>query len=77
MLAIELHDPERVVIGKTLTNYILTHGLSEQLTVGITPFLEAARAAGLEVDPARQRLFPAQREQATVSVNHFTRRLAP
>jgi hypothetical protein len=73
MLAIELHDPERVVIGKTLTNYMLTHGLSDQLTVGIAPFLAAAGEAGLEVDPAHQRLFPAQRELATVSVNHFRR----
>jgi hypothetical protein len=77
LLAIELHDPERVIIGKTLTNYILTHGLSEQLTVGITPFLDAARAAGLDVDAARQRLFPAQRELATVSVNHFIHRPLP
>ena len=77
MLAIELHDPERVIIGKTLSNYILTHGLSEQLTVGITPFLDAAREAGLEVDPAHQRLFPAERELATVSVNHFTHRSLP
>jgi len=71
MLVIELHDPERVVLGKTLTNYILTHGLSEQLTVGIAPFLDAAREAGLELDVDRQRLFPPQRELATVSVNHF------
>jgi hypothetical protein len=77
MLAIELHDPERVIIGRTLTNYILTHGLSEQLTVGVTPFLDAAREAGLEVDPAHQRLFPAERELATVSVNHFTHRSLP
>jgi hypothetical protein len=77
MLAIELHDPEQVTIGKTLTNYILTHGLSEQLTVGITPFLDAAREAGLEADPTHQRLFPAQRELATVSVNHFTHRSLP
>lgn len=77
MLAIELHDPERVIIGKTLTNYILTHGLSEQLTVGVGPFLDAAREAGLEVDPTRQRLFPAERELATVSVNHFTHRSLP
>ena len=77
MLAIELHDPQRVVIGKTLTNYILTHGLSEQLTVGIGPFIDAAREAGLEVDPTRQRLFPAQPELASVSVNHFSHRSLP
>jgi hypothetical protein len=71
MLVIELHDPERVVVGKTLTNYILTHGLSAQLTVGIAPFLAAAREAGLAADEAHQRLFPPVPELATVSVNHF------
>lgn len=71
MLAIELHDPERVTAGKTLTNYILTHGLSGQLTVGVASFLSAAREAGLRADPALQRLFPARPELATVSVNHF------
>jgi len=73
MLVIELHDPERVVVGKTLTNYMLTHGLSDQLTVGVEPFLHAAREAGLEASPEHQRLFPARRELATVSVNHFRR----
>jgi hypothetical protein len=73
MLVIELHDPERVVVGKTLTNYMLTHGLSEQLTVSIAPFLAAAAEAGLELDVDRQRLFPPQRELATVSVNYFRR----
>jgi hypothetical protein len=71
MLVIELHDPERVVVGKTLTNYMLTHGLSDQLTVGVETFLSAAREAGLEAAPEHQRLFPARRELATVSVNHF------
>lgn len=71
MLVIELHDPERVVVGKTLTNYILTHGLSAQLTVGIAPFLAAAREAGLAPDEAHQRSFPPVPELATVSVNHF------
>lgn len=71
MLVIELHDPKRVAVGKTLTNYILTHGLSGQLTVGVEPFLSAAREAGLLAEPALQRLFPAQPELATVSVNHF------
>jgi len=37
-LAIELHDPEHVSAGKTLTSYMLTHGLSDQLTVGVGPF---------------------------------------
>jgi hypothetical protein len=73
MLVIELHDPERVIIGKTLSNYILTHGLSDQLTVGVAAFLDAAREAGLDVDFARQRLFPAERDLAAVSVNHFRR----
>lgn len=73
MLVIELHDPERVVVGKTLTNYMLTHGLSDQLTVGVEPFLSAAREAGLVAAPEHQRLFPPQRELATVSVNHFRR----
>lgn len=77
MLVIELHDPERVVVGKTLTNYILTHGLSAQLTVGVAPFLAAAREAGLLADEAHQRLFPPQPELATVSVNHFQQAQAP
>jgi len=73
MLVIELHDPERVVVGKTLSNYMLTHGLSDQLTVGLAPFFAAAHEAGLDADSALQRLFPAQRDLATVSVNHFLR----
>jgi hypothetical protein len=73
LLVIELHDPERVVIGKTLTNYMLTHGLSDQLTVELRTFLAAAREGGLEASAELQQLFPAQREFATVSVNHFRR----
>ncbi|HVZ32177.1 MAG TPA: hypothetical protein VG963_07120 [Polyangiaceae bacterium] len=71
LLAIELHAPERVRIGKTLTNYLLTHGLSDQLSVNLSSFLEAAREAGLEADPSSQRLFPADPTLASISVNHF------
>jgi len=41
------------------------------VTVGIAPFLDAAREAGPDLDVDRQPLFPPQREHATVSVNHF------
>jgi DNA-binding MarR family transcriptional regulator len=73
MLVIELHDPERVVIGKTLTNYLLTHGLSDQLTVGLEPFLRAAAEAGLKLEPHLERRYPADPKLATVSVSYFTR----
>jgi hypothetical protein len=71
MIVIELHDPERVTVGKTLTNYMLTHGLSDQLTLGLEPFLRAASDAGLVLDRERQRCFPEPRASATVSVSHF------
>jgi hypothetical protein len=72
MLVIELHDPERVVVGKTLTNYLLTHGLSDQLTVGLEPFLRAAAEAGLRREPHLERRYPSDPELATVSVSYFT-----
>jgi hypothetical protein len=71
MVVIELHDPELVVVGRTLTNYILTHGLSDQLTVGVDDFLRAAAEAGLVADPAQQRFYPEPRDTATISVSHF------
>jgi hypothetical protein len=73
MIVIELHDPEQVTVGKTLTSYMLTHGLSDQLAIGLTPFLRAAYAAGLLLDRERQRYFPEPRSAATISVNHFHR----
>jgi hypothetical protein len=73
MIVIELHDPEQVTVGKTLTSYMLTHGLSDQLAIGLTPFLRAAAAAGLVLDRERQRYFPEPRSAATISVNHFRR----
>jgi hypothetical protein len=60
-------------VGKTLTSYMLTHGLSDQLAIGLTPFLRAAYAAGLLLDRERQRYFPEPRSAATISVNHFHR----
>lgn len=74
MLVIELHDPERVVIGRTLTNYLLSHGLSDQLTLGRAAFLRAASDAGLALDAALSTCFPPDPELATVSVSHFKRR---
>jgi hypothetical protein len=74
MVVIELHDPERVTPGKTLTSYMLTHGLSDQLTVPLAHFEAAALAAGLDIDPAEQRLFPEDRAAATISVSHLRSR---
>jgi len=71
MIVIELHDPEQVTLGKTLTSYMLTHGLSDQFTVGLGAFLRAAAEAQLEVDHERQRLFPASRSAAAISVSHL------
>lgn len=71
MIVIELHDPEQVTVGKTLTSYMLTHGLSDQFTVGLGAFLRAAAEAQLEVDLGRQRLFPASRSAAAISVSHL------
>jgi len=70
MVVIELHDPERVRVGRTLTNYMLTHGLSDQYTVGIGAFLKAAHEAELEVDSDSLRLFPDSPEAAAISVCH-------
>jgi hypothetical protein len=74
MLMIELHDPEQVVAGKTLTNYMLTHGLSDQLTVPLRALEAAASEAGLDIDGHEQRLFPNERAAATISVNHLRAR---
>jgi hypothetical protein len=74
MLVIELHDPEQVVPGRTLTNYMLTHGLSDQLTVPLSAFEAAASEAGLVLDCGEQRLFPNDRSAATISVNHLRAR---
>jgi hypothetical protein len=71
MIVIELHDPERVTVGKTLTNYMLTHGLSDQLPIGRNAFLRAAADAGLVLDRDRQRCFPEPGSAATISVSHF------
>ncbi|HTV17760.1 MAG TPA: hypothetical protein VMG12_03790 [Polyangiaceae bacterium] len=71
MIVIELHDPEQVTVGKTLTSYMLTHGLSDQFTVGLGAFLRAAAEAQLEVDHERQRLFPDSRSAAAISVSHL------
>jgi hypothetical protein len=76
LISIELHDPECAVVGKTLTNYMLTHGLSDQFTVGIGTYLAAAGEAGLVSDAARHRVYPEPRALATISVSHF-RRSAP
>lgn len=75
MIVIELHDPERVRIGKTLTSYMLTHGLSDQFAVGLGPFLRAAAEAQLEVDLQRQRLFPDSPSSAAISVSHWRARV--
>ena len=71
MVVIELHDPERVRVGRTLTNYMLTHGLSDQYTVSLGAYLDAAREAGLEVDWDSLRLFPESPEAAAISVSHL------
>jgi hypothetical protein len=71
MVVIELHDPERVMIGKTLTSYMLTHGLSDQFTLGLDAFERAAAEAGLVLDRERQRFFPESRTTAAISVSHL------
>ena len=75
MIVIELHDPEQVTVGKTLTSYLLTHGLSDQFTVGLGAFLRAAAEAQLEVDHGRLRLFPEARSAAAISVSHLRARV--
>lgn len=77
MLVLELHDPECPVPGKTLTNYMLTHGLSDQFTVPLRTFLDAARTAHLQSDPDLHRHYPSDPELATISVNHFRVGKAP
>jgi hypothetical protein len=74
MVVIELHDPERVRVGRTLTNYMLTHALSDQYTVGVGAFLSAAHEAQLEVDSDSLRLFPESPEAAAISVCHLRNR---
>jgi hypothetical protein len=71
MLVVELHDPELVIPGQTLTNYRLTHGLSDQLTVSLERFLRAAEAAGLRASSQAQRIYPSDPARATISINHF------
>jgi DNA-binding MarR family transcriptional regulator len=71
MLIIELHDPERVALGKTLTNYMLTHGLSDQFTVPLKVFRRAASRGGLTLEPHLARCYPSRADLATVSVSHF------
>lgn len=71
MVVIELHDPERVTVGKTLTSYMLTHGLSDQFTVGLDAFQRAATEAGLVLDREQQRHFPESRSAAAISVSHL------
>jgi hypothetical protein len=71
MLVIELHDPEAMIPGKTLTNYVLTHGLSDQFCVSLRTFLSAAREAGLVADAERHHRYPESAALAAVSVNHF------
>jgi hypothetical protein len=71
MVVIELHDPERVTLGKTLTSYMLTHGLSDQFTLGLDAFERAAAEAGLVLDRDGQRRFPESRKSAAVSVSHL------
>jgi hypothetical protein len=73
MISIELHDPECAVVGKTLTNYMLTHGLSDQFTVGIGAYLAAAAESGLVSDAALHRVYPEPRALATISVSYFRR----
>jgi hypothetical protein len=64
-----------VTVGKTLTSYMLTHGLSDQFAVGLGAFLRAAAEAQLEVDHERQRLFPDSRSAAAISVSHLRARV--
>lgn len=71
MVVIELHDPKQVTVGKTLTSYMLTHGLSDQLTLGLDAFERAAAEAGLVIDRERQRHFPESRSTAAVSISHL------
>jgi len=70
-LVIELHDPETVDVGRTLTNYIMTHGFSNQFTVPVQHFLDAAAEAGLTLDAGSHRLYPSDPQRATVSVSYF------
>jgi hypothetical protein len=60
-----------VTIGKTLTSYMLTHGLSDQFTLGLDAFERAAAEAGLVLDRERQRFFPESRTTAAISVSHL------
>ena len=71
-MILDLHDPVRIEFGRTLTNYILSHGLSDQFTTPLRVFLSAAEEAGLTAHERFHRRFPADEERATISVNYFT-----
>ena len=64
----------QVVPGKTLTNDIRSHGLSDQLTVPLVDFEAALSEAGFELDRRERYLFPNDRAAATISVNHLRAR---
>ena len=72
MVILDLHDPERIEVGRTLTNYILSHGLSDQFTMPLRVFLSAAKEAGLTMHERFHRRFPGAEDRATISVNYFT-----
>ena len=72
MVILDLHDPIRIEVGRTLTNYILSHGLSDQFTTPLKVFLSAAQEAGLTAHERFHRRFPGAEERATISVNYFT-----
>ncbi len=72
MVILDLHDPVKIEVGRTLTNYILSHGLSDQFTMPLRVFLAAAKEAGLTAHERFHRRFPSAEDRATISVNYFT-----
>ena len=72
LVILDLHDPVRIEVGRTLTNYILSHGLSDQFTTPLKVFLSAAQEAGLTAHDRFHRRFPGAEERSTISVNYFT-----
>ncbi len=72
LVILDLHDPLRIEVGRTLTNYILSQALADQFTMPLKLFLSAAEEAGLTADKRFQRRFPGAEERATISVNYFT-----
>ncbi len=72
LVILDLHDPVRIEVGRTLTNYILSHGLSDQFTTPLKVFLSAAEEAGLTAHERFHRRFPGAEERSTISVNYFT-----